>query len=382
MRKNRSKKEEISIQRILKEKGGITLIALVITIIVLIILATVTLNVILGEGGLIERAQLAKDMTEQSVKEEQESLNTLIDEMANMMAEDSTIPNPPKSELEEAKESGEKFEDTTTITDDSDNDVKVPGGFHIAEDSATKVEDGGVIEDDEGNQFVWIPVESEEEYKRRYMDEMLGSVTIYTDTGYLPEGIQPAEDASENNEIAEREAVMSAGGFYISRFEAGREYDGKEILVSKKHATLMTTNYAGSNENLKNIAKEFSGDNENIKSALCSGIQWDVTMKFVNGKLDGTGEIFNVEEFNINRHINTWACTGENEADRVCNIYDLEGNGVEYVAEKIYYGEEKYVVRGGVLYSGNPQPASGRSTQFDMGLSNADCTGRFVLYVM
>ena len=64
MRKNRSKKEEISIQRILKEKGGITLIALVITIIVLIILATVTLNVILGEGGLIERAQLAKDMTE------------------------------------------------------------------------------------------------------------------------------------------------------------------------------------------------------------------------------------------------------------------------------------------------------------------------------
>ena len=32
MRKNRSKKEEISIQRILKEKGGITLIALVITI--------------------------------------------------------------------------------------------------------------------------------------------------------------------------------------------------------------------------------------------------------------------------------------------------------------------------------------------------------------
>ena len=38
-----------------KEKG-ITLIALVITVVILIILATVTLNVVLGEGGLIQRA--------------------------------------------------------------------------------------------------------------------------------------------------------------------------------------------------------------------------------------------------------------------------------------------------------------------------------------
>ena len=35
----------------IKEKRGITLIALVITVIILIILATVTLNVVLGEGG-------------------------------------------------------------------------------------------------------------------------------------------------------------------------------------------------------------------------------------------------------------------------------------------------------------------------------------------
>lgn len=42
-----------------KEKG-ITLIALVITVVILIILATVTLNVVLGEGGLIQRAQQEK----------------------------------------------------------------------------------------------------------------------------------------------------------------------------------------------------------------------------------------------------------------------------------------------------------------------------------
>ena len=42
------------------KERGITLIALVITVVILIILATVTLNVVLGEGGLIQRAQQEK----------------------------------------------------------------------------------------------------------------------------------------------------------------------------------------------------------------------------------------------------------------------------------------------------------------------------------
>src|SRR5699024_10569268 len=50
--------------------------------------------------------------------------------------------------------------ETTTITDDLDNPVTIPGGFHLAEDSGTKVEEGIVIEDntENHNQFVWIPV--------------------------------------------------------------------------------------------------------------------------------------------------------------------------------------------------------------------------------
>ena len=58
------------ITRKTKSNRGITLIALVITIVILIILATVTLNVVLGEGGLIQRAQQAKELTEQAALEE------------------------------------------------------------------------------------------------------------------------------------------------------------------------------------------------------------------------------------------------------------------------------------------------------------------------
>ena len=84
-------KEEKKKSKIKKTKEkGITLIVLVITIVILIILATVTLNVVLGEGGLIQRAQQAKDLTEQATLEEQEGLNSLMSEYANIMAEDNS----------------------------------------------------------------------------------------------------------------------------------------------------------------------------------------------------------------------------------------------------------------------------------------------------
>ena len=73
---------------------GITLVALVITIVILIILATITINVAFGEGGLIEKAQQAKNLTEESTISEQEKLNSLMDEYANMMAEDEEITEP------------------------------------------------------------------------------------------------------------------------------------------------------------------------------------------------------------------------------------------------------------------------------------------------
>ena len=59
-----------------KEKG-VTLIALVITIIVLIILAGVAINALIGENGIITQAQRAKDETEQGKRDEQGGLLSL-----------------------------------------------------------------------------------------------------------------------------------------------------------------------------------------------------------------------------------------------------------------------------------------------------------------
>ena len=149
------------------------MVALVITIVILIILATVTINVAFGERGLIERAQQAKNLTEQATRNEQEGLNSLMSEYANIIAEGPEVPEPepvvnevdPEPEPEpgnpvigEDVTGGSKFENITTVEDGEGNEVTIPGGFELAPDTGTKVEEGIVIQDSNGNQFVWIPV--------------------------------------------------------------------------------------------------------------------------------------------------------------------------------------------------------------------------------
>ena len=64
-----------------KTNRGITLIALVVTIIVLLILAGVSISMLVGEGGILTYARLAKEQTEEASKREQEHMDQYLDEM-------------------------------------------------------------------------------------------------------------------------------------------------------------------------------------------------------------------------------------------------------------------------------------------------------------
>ena len=219
----------------------------ILNIVILIILATVTLNVVLGEGGLIDRAQQAKDLTEQAALEEQQGLNSLMDQMTNIMAEDQTPPVQ-KSEVEQAIENKTKYIDTTPITDDLNNTVYIPGGFHLATDSGTKVEDGIVIEDYNGNQFVWIPtgtynvtteVDKDGTQDGKLTNELTRrqwatANTVQTptpitgddviDSYYYGEGDSRSIAYGEIDAFLESARPVSEGGhggFYIGRYEQG-----------------------------------------------------------------------------------------------------------------------------------------------------------------
>ena len=81
-------------RKILKKENGITLIALVITIIILIILAGISINLLLGDNGIVRKAQQAKTDTEQSRINEEKGLNEAAKYIEDIKSENGENPEP------------------------------------------------------------------------------------------------------------------------------------------------------------------------------------------------------------------------------------------------------------------------------------------------
>jgi len=69
-----------------KKEKGVTLVALVVTIIVLIILAAISITAVLGENGLIAKAQTAANMTKEGAEKETEHQNGLITKLEEVLS--------------------------------------------------------------------------------------------------------------------------------------------------------------------------------------------------------------------------------------------------------------------------------------------------------
>lgn len=95
-----------------KEKNqGITLIALIVTIVVLLILAGVTISAISGNESVMEKAQEAKEKTD--ISNEKEAIQLAV---VNVIAKTSNI-----SEIDENELETELSDSTTSITKDGDH---------------------------------------------------------------------------------------------------------------------------------------------------------------------------------------------------------------------------------------------------------------------
>ena len=189
-----------------KKERGITLIALVITIIVLLILAGVSIAMLTGQNGILTQAQNSKTVTENKSAEEKVKLSVMgaraddgtltvgklrtelanyggtvegdtfpvtatvdgksftVDANGNVTSAGSSIdPNPPAPTGNGTLGTVTGSETTnTTVKDSLGNQVVVPAGFKVVNKDAN-VTDGIVVEDvshsaTAGSQFVWIPV--------------------------------------------------------------------------------------------------------------------------------------------------------------------------------------------------------------------------------
>ena len=393
----------------LKESKGITLIALVITIIVLLILAGVTIATLTGDNGILKKAGDAKTQTEQAKEDEnlkiaiagsygtdgKLNLKDLKDNLENQGINydknntgfplEVTVNGEKKKidangniieSIQSLKTKGTVFKDTTTLEDTYGNQVKIPKGFKIANDSATEVTGGIVIEDATytntiGSQFVWIPVGTGEnaikKANKEKVDIALGRYE-FTKTTSEYSGSSFTEDTTANhnsdykNAIAKdieqfKTSVKNNHGYYIGRYEAGVVDYNSSVSTSNSDYKINWTGYTGDNIKLvckkeqqvwnyvtQNKASELSrnmyGSEAKVTSDLINSYAWDTAIVFVQkcGK-----------ESNSSTYSRTWGhssitegmpqATGTNiltetsKVDKQCNIFDMAGNCLEWTTE-------------------------------------------------
>ena len=244
-------------------------------------------------------------------------------------------------EVNQFKDTYEYMDKNTEVTY-PDGKVWVPEGFRIADDSSDNIQGGVVIEDKDGNQFVWVPVDTIDNYKR---------------TCYRNNSLYRYEQCSEDLPEDEKTSVEKYKGFYIGRYEAGdKENTEAKTLRSSNDVTKTVTikkgqapyNYVTPEEAIS-LAEGFAKQqkySENIKTKLVSSYAWDTTISFIQKTVNDYAS--NSPQGNyMNTRFEYIDITGESKSTwgigiliptglttSVCNIYDMGGNVEEWTTEK------------------------------------------------
>ena len=120
----------------------------------------------------------------------------------------------------------------------------IPEGFKIADDSASIVQGGVVIEDKDGNQFVWVPVATIADYKRTAYSTNVATEETDTETNSIRINYSNSNSNYFTEALPEDEkaSVDTYKGFYIGRYEAGdKESTEGKTLRSSADATKTVT---------------------------------------------------------------------------------------------------------------------------------------------
>ena len=397
-------KEKFYGKRNYNTNGGITLIALVITIIVLLILAGVTIAALSGDNGILTRAKEAKEKTQQSQKEEEKTLSN----MENIL--------------------GVYNFKNINVADTNPGGV-VPENSIVLEDDVNK---GIVIKDKNNNEWVWVEVPKTTVFsgltidttgtltEQNYTDiknKLIAYAITYrkgtatqnenwTDEWYDGCGLTSDEYAIAYQKMLK--SVYTYGGFWIGRYEAGIEDSIENVskartshtdiiigtspkAISQKDAIPYNHVYCGEAQAL---AKEMTPDSS-YTSSLMFGIQWDLVCKYleVKGGL-ATADInsdsstwgnYNDTERKITskkakqsaNHGNSWnlikekkpasdiiLSTGASEETNKMNIYDFAGNEWEWTLEHATSSNDYHCADRGGCYNcpASRDPASYRTS--------------------
>ena len=366
----------------MRKERGITLIALVVTVIVLIILAGVSISLVLGENGIVNKAKKVKENTELTKTEEETMLNDLVKQIEEGTSGGTTNPPETIKTVEEVK-GGNYFDKATTIKDSNGNLIKVPQGFKIAEDSGINVTEGIVIEDNDiidgignnrGNQYVWIPVGTGiKKSDGSSVDITLGRYTFADGeedkaedgTTVLAKGTPILQQSADNytqevvissyyKELATSrtgvassgtdglnttalnlkgfvDSVKANGGYYIARYEASYGIDGKansKVSNSFTESSTAPTTEGALWNNITQMDSATASRNlyEAVKTDLINSYAWDTAIVYIQ---KFSGDIDYSRQGSKNTSLSNTGANG----DEVCKINDMVSNTYEWTTE-------------------------------------------------
>ena len=402
---------------------GITLIALVITIIVLLILAGVTIAMVLGPNGIIDRAKESKTKTEQASQNEQTDLAELQNKMESYLLEETIG----KAEVDK------KAGDNSTITGGAGSyqNPVVPKGFKPINQgeaiwgdgtSNPSYDKGLVIEDatndatTKGSQFVWVPVSDYNDFiqKEGYV---AGSEQNYLSL------CNNERDLTTPEAIELFSSVKVNGGFYIARYEMG--IDTTTTATTSEHNTLIdgsikpvskpskgTWNYIPwGGSTVVEATDGFQGNDladgavkvarsmypkldkladynlpRNLNnetgatSTLIYGTQWDAAMTFLSDVTNPNAS--NKPYIQDSTGMGNYSGGGGLKTTgqyAVKNIYDLAGNVLEWTMEK--YDSSNRVVRGGYYGDNGARFPVSERYNYDPAYNYATYGARVALYL-
>ena len=421
-----------SARRNYSNQTGITLIALVVTIVVLLILAGVSINAIFSENGIIKRAKDAQNKMDQATQNDLDSINELnnwIDGKTNGTTGGGTTGGDanPSTTSKISTLVGTVVDKNTKAEDAYGNKITIPKGFKVVAhgtvagsatytysgDNIPAVQDGIVIENGtDGNQFVWVPVGTIKNKNNTTSTITLGRYSSFTATNgiYTPAQVasvenctqtvtiggnfqelstsregNSAEDSTAQNATARNlkefiSTTLSNGGYYIARFEASGT--ASKITSKYNQKVLVDITQPNAAKLAREMYEEVKENNELVyASDLVNSYAWDTAIVFIQTYSVKT----DYASHNESNTTKAFTATGKNN-DKYCNIFDMSGNASEWTTE---YSTDSYiinsppcVIRGGCY---NPANGSGHYTSCRSGsnpTSSYSNTGlRPLLYV-
>ena len=347
----------------LKNKKGITLVALVVTIVVLLILAGVSINLVLGNNGIIAKAKDAETKSAEASQNDLKGMNGLVSEMEGALAGSGSGNGNTGS--------GNNFVTKNTEVTYPDGKVWIPEGFKVADDSASTVQGGVVVEDKDRNQFVWVPVATIADYKRTAYSPNVATEETDTATNSIKINYSSSNSDYFTEAMPEDEktSVETYKGFYIGRYEAGdKESTEAHTLRSSNDVTKTVTikanqapyNYV-TRAQAKSLAEGFkTQQGYKAKTKLVSSYAWDTTIAFlqkVNSDYGSSSEEGNYNDTTFSytditgasqtKASNSQVLVPTGQTTPVCNIYDMGGNVYELTTESYSDTDRPCAERGG-----------------------------------